>query len=137
MSLRTQSEAPSGRELSHRLGGANVAATEGECVIIKSNKTSSHAGSFRHGDIRLCRSRRATFLPEEGYIVPLQVRTYSSPKMIVLIEKSRYGNKSISAFSIPLPPLVTLFLQTRLYSFNMSYNLCFCNKISQSFAFIN
>ena len=58
------------RELSHRLGGANVAATEGERVTMKSNKTSSHAGTFRHGDIRLCRSWRATFLPEEGYIVP-------------------------------------------------------------------
>ena len=37
-------------------------AGEGECASIKFVENESHAGSFRHAS-------RATFLPEEGYVI--------------------------------------------------------------------
>ena len=53
---RLQPEAPSGRELAPQ-------ATEGERVTIKFSNIYSLAGSFRHAS-------RATFLPEEGFLLP-------------------------------------------------------------------
>ena len=71
--------------------GAVAVATEGECVL---KITQTPSVTLRGPPS----SRR------KAYIVHLQVRTYSPPKVVVLIENSRYGNNPYRLFYCPLAP---------------------------------
>ena len=73
----------------------------------------------------------------KAYIVHLQVCTYSPPKVVVLIENSRYGNNPYRLFYCPLVPESKprgYFLQKAGYFLRKVG--CFCEKVWYFFVLI-